>query len=67
MDKVIERYEEGLDIFGYQFIKFAIATDTNKNILRWILYITPSKKEHEDELDKDATSTRYRWDKTRTW
>lgn len=52
MEKVIERYEEGVDIFGYPFIKFAIATDTNKQVLHWVLFITPDKKEREHELTK---------------
>lgn len=41
--RIIEQYEEGTDLFGFQYIKFAIATKTNRGVLKWSLFITPSE------------------------
>ncbi|UYB50358.1 hypothetical protein OCI51_27720 (plasmid) [Lysinibacillus capsici] len=41
--RIIDRYEEGTDLFGFQYIKFAIATNTNRGVLKWTLFITPTE------------------------
>lgn len=41
--RIIERCEEGTDLFGYRYINFAIATNTNRGVLKWTLFITPSE------------------------
>ena len=55
--KIIERYDEGTDLFGYQYIKFAIATFTNPRVMRWTLFINPNEivKKKNTQVNKELS------------
>lgn len=50
--RIIERYEEGIDLLGFKYIKFAIATNTNRGVLKWTLLITPNEILCKNQMKK---------------
>lgn len=50
-DKIIERQDEGTDLFGYHYIEFAIATSKNPRVMKWTLFITPNEILQKEKVE----------------